>query len=66
VPDEQLNTKRPRKGCRIDAKVMTTEAWLALHRGHGDLTEQKHDHPSGTWRWLVCECGARHLTEGGA
>lgn len=48
---------------RLTDHVMTTEAWLAQHRDHGDLSEDSFPHPSGKWRTLVCECGARHVTD---
>jgi len=47
---------------RLADKVMTTEAWLAKHRDHGDLSTEDAGHPSGTWKHLVCQCGAKHLT----
>ena len=46
----------------IASRVLTTEAWLAKHRDHGDLTTEPYPHPSGKWHWLVCECGAKQLT----
>lgn len=52
--------------CRLDERVMTTEAWLDEHRHHqaGDrqITEADAGHPSGTWTTLACPCGARHTT----
>lgn len=38
--------------------VMTTEDWLAKHREHGDLTIENS---VCRGRWLICECGAKHL-----
>ena len=47
---------------RLKARVMTVEDWLAKHRSHGDLTHEPFpEHPSGSWYWLVCACGAKHL-----
>jgi hypothetical protein len=42
-------------------RVMTTLEWLQRHREHGEIAEQDAGWPSGTARWLVCECGAKHL-----
>lgn len=46
----------------LAAKTVATDDWLAQHRNHGDLSTEPFDHPSGRWYWLVCECGAKHLT----
>ena len=52
--------------CRLDEKVMTTEAWLLEHSQHQTTTarilEADAGHPSGDWRVLTCPCGARHTT----
>ncbi len=44
----------------LPAKVMTTDAWLDQHRGHGDLSQEDVGHPDGTQWNLVCACGAKH------
>jgi hypothetical protein len=46
--------------CGVAAKTLTTAEWLAKHRNHGDLGQAPH--PDGDWYYLVCECGAKHLT----
>ena len=55
---------------RLRTRVRTTDDWQAQHRAHLDRPDRAFDrelfpHPSGTWFWLVCPCGARHLTETG-
>lgn len=37
--------------------VLSTLAWLRLHREHGDIEEQPLDRAPTTCRLLVCECG---------
>lgn len=55
---------------------MTEAAWRAEHRPHldaqnrgvvddetaFDFARETFNHPSGTWYWLVCPCGAKLLT----
>jgi hypothetical protein len=60
---------------RIARKTLRTEDWRAIHEQHlveqnltcgavqrFDFAREAFDHPSGTWYWLVCPCGAKHLT----
>jgi len=59
-------------GCRcgtcdaMKARVRTTTDWRAKHAAHlqagFDFARQDFPHPSGTWLWLCCPCGDRHLT----
>lgn len=44
-------------------RVLTTDHWRQKH-AHcgGTLREPFPHHPDGSWFWLVCACGARHLT----
>jgi hypothetical protein len=46
----------------LKGKTATTECWLAEHATHGDKTVEAFPHPSGTWFWRVCPCGAKHLS----
>ena len=51
---------------RLADRVVTTEAWVEVHREHdpdGVFGREPFDHPSGTWVFLVCRCGAKHLTD---
>ena len=50
----------------LAGKVQTTAAWKAEHEpclaADGDaFTTEPFKHPDGTWFWLVCLCGAKHL-----
>jgi len=62
-----------RRGCvcrtcqRLQARTIGTEAWRAQHLEHLrdpalGFTVEDFPHPSGTWFWLICVCGAKHLT----
>lgn len=49
------------------SRIQTTRTWRAKHREHllepGDsFNRLAFPHPSGSWYWLVCVCGAKHLT----
>lgn len=58
---------------KLDARVAPTAAWRARHLPHLAaavrqqpgaaiaFTREPFPHPSGTWFWLVCRCGAKHL-----
>jgi len=50
----------------MKARVRTTTDWRAKHAAHlqagFDFARQDFPHPSGTWLWLCCPCGDRHLT----
>lgn len=46
--------------CIPPERIMTTEAWVALHHAHGPFTTEDAGHPSGTWVRRVCPCGAAH------
>jgi len=52
--------------CRtLGGKVVLTPAWRAFHHTHlttPDFAREAFPHPSGTWYFLVCACGAKHLT----
>lgn len=45
-------------------RVIDTQTWLNEHHGsgHGLFETVDAGHPTGTWKTLVCPCGARHLT----
>jgi hypothetical protein len=51
----------------LSEKVKTTEEWKAEHAEHVDaelpFASEPFPHPSGTWFWLVCPCGAKHLCD---
>lgn len=53
----------------LTGKVMTTAEWVAKHTpclAEGEtFTREPFPHPSGTWFWRVCICGAKHLCDGG-
>lgn len=54
---------------RLEGRIVSTEDWLLLHTPHLEMGQQfrreKYDaHPSGTWFWRVCTCGAKHLSTG--
>lgn len=51
----------------LNGLVILDTAWREKHAGHlpapaADYAREKFNHPSGTWFWLVCPCGAKHLT----
>jgi hypothetical protein len=55
---------------KLKNRVMTTGQWKAEHIPHFanyDVTsgfkKEPSTHPSGKWFWLVCPCGAKHLTD---
>jgi len=45
-------------------RVVDTQQWLGDHHGAGHGLPDVVDagHPTGTWKTLVCPCGARHTT----
>lgn len=48
---------------RLQAKTVSTQQWQDKHGPHSkDFGVIPFNHPSGNWYWLVCACGARHLT----
>lgn len=51
----------------LTGKVMTTAEWRATHAAclaDGEtFTREPFQHPSGSWFWLVCICGAKHLCD---
>lgn len=52
------------------AKTMPWADWKAKHaphlhrRGGEEFEREPYPHPSGTWAWIVCPCGAKLLTIG--
>ena len=46
-------------------ELLPAAKWMARHLPHlGRLREFSREpfiHPDGTWVWLICPCGARHL-----
>lgn len=54
-----------------DTRVEPTEQWLDTHRPHlqrrgGELFEEaplKNAPPDYPSRWILCPCGAKHLTD---
>lgn len=42
-------------------KVKTSEQWDAEHKSHGGFSTRDSGHPSGSWIWKTCKCGAMHL-----
>jgi hypothetical protein len=50
----------------VEPHLVTTVAWVEDHRAHdsdGVFGREPFPHPDGTWVWLVCRCGAKHLTD---
>jgi hypothetical protein len=54
---------------KLKDKVMTSDDWRAKHRPHlveyeetNGFKSEPFPHPSGEWYWIVCPCGAKHLT----
>jgi hypothetical protein len=45
-------------------RIIETQTWLNEHHGsgHGLFEIEDAGHPTGTWKTLVCPCGARHTT----
>jgi hypothetical protein len=45
-------------------RLVETQDWLNAHHGsgHGLPAVEDAGHPTGTWKRLVCPCGARHTT----
>jgi len=46
-------------------ELLTAAEWMARHLAHlgrsRQFSREPFIHPDGTWAWLVCPCGARHL-----
>lgn len=60
---EEMQAEKVR--CQLEDHVMTREDWEAKHREHlqaADFTTQSFGYPHEDWAWLVCPCGAKHLT----
>lgn len=51
----------------LSGKVKETVEWKVQHADclkDGDaFSSEPFPHPSGTWFWLVCLCGAKHLCD---
>jgi hypothetical protein len=58
--------------CRASSQRLLRPAeWIARHRDHQhqhgrEFRREVFPHPSGTWFWLVCPCGAKLLTAEGS
>lgn len=52
--------------CSLHSKVKTTPDWKAEHSAHLGVgqswTFKTFDGPHENWYWIVCPCGAEHLT----
>lgn len=53
---------------RRGIKTLPKSEWKSVHSEHIDKTKgfdkENFEHPSGTWYWLVCTCGAKLLCDG--
>ena len=48
---------------RIRTKTISTAVWLQTHLQHSAMRTEPFEHyPGDDLFWLVCECGAKHLT----
>ena len=55
--------------CSLQSKVMNLEDWKAKHSAHlqpdRQFAAEPFGYPHTTWHWLICPCGAKHLTSRG-
>lgn len=53
----------------LNTATTPTAEWEQRHASHlapgKEFAREPFNHPDGTWYWLVCPCGAKHLTGGG-
>jgi len=60
---------RPDAACACRSCTELSARWRQRHAEHlapgATFETAPFNHPSGLWRWLVCPCGAKHLTGGG-
>lgn len=70
IPDPNHRTQCTCKFCtRLKAKSIPDQQWRDNHLPHLPPNSvfgiEPFPHPSNTWFWRVCPCGARHLTSDG-